>query len=367
MAINLFIVDDSATARAGLKALLSHCKQFKVIDVASNPLIAIKKMQLKRWPDVIISDLVMPEMDGVSFLQYLNQHRPTPFIVFSNHTSDNRLHSVDALIQGAIDVIAKPDFTDSNAIKTTQNQLTEAILGATTQARSNALFHAFRTRKASRQQPSELKPTKQLKPVEVVAIGSSTGGTTLIEKLLSHASPLCPPILVVQHMPADFTETFAKRINQYCQIHVKEAEDNEVIQQGTAYIAKGGLHMIIKRTVHGDKINLIKSVNEDKHAPSVDKLMLSIADIYYQRAIGIVLTGMGKDGAQGLLSMRNHGAMTIAQHKNDCAVYGMPKAAVEVGAATFQYTTKSIIELISSIQFKACNLPPKKADASPDQ
>lgn len=363
MTINVYIVDDSATARTALRLLLEDSDEINVLGVASNPLIALKRMS-KQWPDVIISDLEMPAMDGIEFLRYLQRNRPTPFIVFSNHTGSSALSSVEALSLGAVEIIAKPDFyTDDanaikadiiNAVKAAANVSSvplpeKALEPVATKANARALVKAPRETtepEAASELPESVREQSQRR-FDIYALGSSTGGTTLIERLLRQLDSNSPPVLIVQHMPEHFTEAFAKRINRFCKIDVKEARDGDILKKGLALIAPGGKHMQLKHGAHGFFVSVEGGDYVNRHKPSVDVLFDSIANIHAEHSLGVILTGMGKDGAKGLLHMKESGALTIAQSEQGCAVYGMPKAAMAIEAANYQLSVGQIEQLLS--------------------
>ncbi|NRA42438.1 MAG: chemotaxis response regulator protein-glutamate methylesterase [Pseudomonadales bacterium] len=367
MTINVFIVDDSATARTALSLILEASDEVNVLGFASNPRIALKRMD-KLWPDVIISDLEMPEMNGFEFLQFLNRHHPTPFVVFSNYTQSSAAASVEALSQGAVDIISKPNFSRDN-LDDTREEVLNAIkaaadlgrklklkkiptLEATPDANAETeLSDQYKKRHLSMQLDLNVKiPKIKRQQYAMIAIGSSTGGTIVIEKILRQLPANCPGIVIVQHMPERFTAAYANRINALCQIKVKEAEPGDQIKPGLALIAPGGKHMrvVCKKGVYS--ISLFDGDSVNRHKPSVDVLFHSIAEFGKGDSLGILLTGMGKDGAKGLLAMHKSGAMTIAQAEEDSAIYGMPKAAMAIGAANHQLNSSQIAKLMSTIK-----------------
>lgn len=362
MTINVFIVDDSATARTALRLILETSDDINVLGVASNPLIALKRM-VKTWPDVIISDIEMPEMDGIAFLQYIQRNKPTPFIVFSNHTGSSAVTSVEALAKGALDIIPKPNFNNAESLEEASIEILNAVRAAARMEHRPPLS------------PRELPLPEGIKPLvtretrvevpiheagevaalprdnySVIAIGSSTGGTTIIEKILVELGPQSPGVVIVQHMPELFTKAFANRINQFCRIHVKEAEDGDVIKPGVALIAPGGKHMAVMRKPTGYAVQVFDGDYVNRHKPSVDVLFNAVADHFQKDALGIILTGMGKDGAKGLMRMKTMGATTIAQAEEDCAVYGMPKAAKAMDAVDIELNSAQIAVALSRLK-----------------
>ena len=346
MPINVFLVDDSATVRTVLKIILEKDPEICVVGVAANAEIALKKMA-KQWPDVIVSDLEMPGMHGLDFLKYIKANRPTPFVVCSSHVGPGAKASIDALALGAVDIIAKPNIGVESYLEEITAAITQSIKAAAcVGARNVTATHAKQT-EPSRTVDSITPPNRRA--VSVIAIGSSTGGTTVVEHLLKQMTPDMPGILIVQHMPKHFTELFAKRLNTICSIEVKEAEHGDVVRKGRALIAPGGRHMKLV----GQGINLSVCVSDEppvnRHKPSVDVLFRSVTSQVGARSMGIILTGMGEDGAAGLLEMRRIGAATIGQDQTSSAVYGMPRAAMEMGAVEWQMSYLAMPEFIQQI------------------
>lgn len=371
MTTNVFIVDDSATARTALRLILETSTDINVIGVASNPLIALKRMN-SHWPDVIISDIEMPEMDGFEFLRYLNRHHPTPFIVFSNYTGSSAMSSVEALSRGAVEIIPKPNFANTESLEETSVNILNAVRAAAKivpkilQKNSMPLVE-FAERRAQGNATQSIKPDiNELiatnEPIEtdkvltrqvfsLIAVGSSTGGTTIIEKILRNLNRQSPPVVIVQHMPELFTKAFANRINQFCEIDVKEAEDGDILQPGMAVISPGGKHIkVVRKHTVGYCVQVFDGDYVNRHKPSVDVLFNSVADVVKKEALGIILTGMGKDGAKGLLAMKQVGAETIGQEESDCAVYGMPKAAHALGAVDQEMSSVEIAFLVAQLK-----------------
>lgn len=368
MTTNVYIVDDSATARTALKIILENSDDINVLGVASTPLIALKRMQ-KAWPDVIISDIEMPEMDGIEFLRYLQRNRPTPFIVFSNYTGSSADISIEALALGAVDIITKPDFSADN-INETRDHILSAVKAA-----ANAAVKGRRTKNTSTVSvaptvdngkalnlPEGHKRTSAIPVIDIpdlpelprhhfslTAIGSSTGGTTVIEKILRMQTKEQPGLVIVQHMPENFTKAFASRVNNFCSILVKEAEDGDLIKPGVALIAPGGKHMRVASYRGELTVQVFDGDMVNRHKPSVDVLFNSVAEFVGDAAVGVILTGMGKDGAKGLLNMHRGGALGFAQDEKDCAVYGMPKAAVAIGAVDYELSSDEIAATLQTI------------------
>lgn len=347
MPIQVFIVDDSATVRTVLKMILEKDPEISVLGVAANPDIALKKMA-KQWPDVIVSDLEMPGMHGLDFLRYLREHRPTPFVVCSSHVGPGAKASIDALALGAVDIIAKPNIGVESFL--------EEITAAITQSVKAAAQVAVRPAPLGRSSELPVPPPIPVAPAipipaarraaSVIAIGSSTGGTTLVEYLLKSLTPESPGVLVVQHMPRHFTELFARRLNTVCAIEVKEAVDGDAVCRGRALIAPGGLHMKLAGQGSALQVQVVDEAPVNRHKPSVDVLFRSVARVLGPRAMGIILTGMGEDGAAGLLDMRRAGAVTLGQDQASSAVYGMPRVAMEIGAVETQLPYSAIPDFI---------------------
>lgn len=330
MPINVFLVDDSATVRAVLKIILEKDKDICVIGVAATADIALKKMS-KQWPDVIVSDLEMPGMHGLEFLKYIREHRPTPFVVCSSHVGPGAKASLDALALGAIDIISKPNIGVESYLEEITNTITQSVKAAA----CSTPRHATDTTKKIPPTPISTAPSVRRTPT-VIAIGSSTGGTTVVEYLLRQMQAESPCVLIAQHMPKHFTTLFAKRLNSICAIDVREAVDGDKIEKGCALIAPGGMHMMLTKQNNALHVRITDDPPVNRHRPSVDVLFRSVAAQLGAKAMGIILTGMGEDGAAGLLEMRRAGATTIGQDQATCAVYGMPRVAMENGAVESQ-------------------------------
>ena len=341
MPIHVMIVDDSATVRTVLKMILEKDPDIIVIGVAPNPDIALKKMQ-REWPDVIVSDLEMPGMHGLDFLRYLKENHPTPFVVCSSHVGPGAQASLDALALGAVDIIAKPNIGVESFLEDITAAITQSVKAAA-QSKTARVYGTSHKTDAIR---ATLPLLQQRKASSVIAVGSSTGGTTVVEYLLKSLTPQMPGVVIVQHMPKHFTELFAKRLNTICTIEVREAVDGDVITPGLALIAPGGAHMKVQSFNNKLHVRILDEAPVNRHRPSVDVLFRSVAEAVGNKAIGIILTGMGEDGAQGLLAMRKAGAVTIGQDQASSAVYGMPRAAMEIGAVECQLPFTAIPDLI---------------------
>jgi two-component system, chemotaxis family, protein-glutamate methylesterase/glutaminase len=331
--LNVLVVDDSATVRQVLLAVLSEKRGFRVT-VAADPLIAIEKM--KRFlPDVILLDLEMPRMDGMTFLRKIMSEKPLPVVVCSGLTGPRTEAAIRALEIGAVDVITKPKIGIRGFLEESAVLLEDAVRAA-----AGARLGAPRPRRAL--SPGNNTTDVVIPPVlhratseqrdQIVAIGASTGGTEALLQILSQMPAGCPGIVVVQHMPEGFTSAFARRLNGVCQIEVREASHGDKIVPGRAYIAPGNRHMLVHRIGSGYFLEVREGPLVSRHRPSVNVLFRSVAQAAGASAMGILMTGMGDDGADGLLEMKQADALTIAQDEASCVVFGMPREAILRGA-----------------------------------
>ena len=323
--IKVLIVDDSAIVRKVFTEALSKDPEIEVVGSAPDPFVARDKIvQLK--PDVITLDIEMPRMDGLTFLKKLMQYYPLPVIVVSSLTPQGSKMAVEALESGAIEVLAKADSAYS--VGDMSLQLIEKIRLA---ARAN--IHRTRSKPAPPPlmrgaENGALSQTTQ----KVIAIGASTGGTEAIKEVLMQMPPNIPGIVIVQHMPAYFTQSFAERLDSLCGIRVREAKDGDGVMNGQALIAPGNFHMVLKRSGARYFVNIKEGPMVHHQRPAVDVLFNSVAQHAGANAVGVILTGMGSDGAEGMLRMKEAGARTIAQDEASCVVFGMPKEAIRLGA-----------------------------------
>lgn len=323
--IRVLVVDDSAVVRSMLSEQLSKCAGITVVGTAIDPYAARERIaELK--PDVMTLDIEMPRMDGLSFLAKVMKHHPMPVVIVSSLAPENSETALRALQLGAVDVIPKPGSQFS--IPDVKRQLARAVRAAA-QAKLKALVTDLAEQSDA--------PTRTLAGIDtthkVLAIGASTGGTRAIEKVLTALPPDCPGTVVVQHMPAGFTRSFADRLNQLSQVEVKEASHGDVLVPGRVLIAEGGTHILVSRSGARLKVDVRDGPPVRRHKPSVDVLFGSVARSCGRNAVGVLLTGMGDDGAEGLLEMKEAGAHTIAQDEASSVVFGMPRAAIEIGAA----------------------------------
>jgi two-component system chemotaxis response regulator CheB len=327
--IRVLIVDDSALVRKVLTDELSKFEDIEVIGSAVDPYVAREKIARLR-PDVITLDVEMPRMDGLSFLEKLMRHYPIPVVVVSSLTPENSETALRALELGAVEVVSKPGsmYTAPDVSR----QLIRAIRAA---AMAKVRPLGARTAEgAAAERPAQPRGGVPLRTThKIVAIGASTGGTRAIETLLRAMPPDAPGIVIVQHMPANFTASFAARLDQVCAIEVREARDNDPVAPGVALIAPGDRHMVLQRSGARYHVRIKDGPPVHHQRPAVDVLFMSVARNAGRNAVGVILTGMGADGASGLLAMRESGAYTIAQDEASCVVFGMPREAIRLGAA----------------------------------
>lgn len=329
--IKVMIVDDSAVARSVLQEALLTAPDMRVIGVAPDPLFALPKME-REWPDVIITDIEMPRMDGLTFVRQIMEQRPTPFVVCSSLTDAGSSTAFEALDAGAVSIITKPTLHVSDFLRARSDDVIAAV-------RAAAHANTQRTRLKAAPRPQGLLKVKR--PAEtamsttsdrLIAIGISTGGTQALEYVLSQLPADNVGLAVVQHMPPEFTRQFAERLNKICAIDVSEAKDGDRILPGRALIAPGGHHMRVKRSGAQYRVEIFDGPPVSRHRPSVDVLFRSVAAAAGRNALGIIMTGMGDDGARGLRDMFDAGAQTVAQDEASSVVYGMPREAVKHGA-----------------------------------
>lgn len=353
MGIRVFIVDDSAVVRKVLAELLEGVAGIEVIGSAQDPIFAQSKMK-KDWPDVIILDVEMPRMDGITFLKQIMVERPTPVVMCSTLTEDGSKTSLQALSLGAIDVVAKPKAKLKTSLPEVSQELITAIRTA---AKANMAGVKPRRIAPVPRVSSKLtadamlskgisRNTKKTGPM--IAIGASTGGTQALEAVLTALPANTLPILIVQHMPEKFTHTFANRLNELCKVDVKEAENNDALLPGRVLIAPGGKHMILQTTQFGASVQVKDGPLVSRHKPSVDVLFRSVSKYAGGNALGIIMTGMGDDGARGIKEMHDSGAKTIAQNEETCVVYGMPQEAVKLGAIDQEIPLHEIPQIIAA-------------------
>lgn len=337
--IRVLIVDDSAVVRQVFKRALERDPEIKVIGVAADPYIARDLIEADA-PDVITLDVEMPRMDGLTFLRRLMAHYPIPTIVVSSLTQDGTKLGIEALHAGAVQVLAKPQ--NAYSVGDLEQSLVHAVKAAS-RANVSRLVHTPDIDRSS----LALTCTTN----KVLAIGASTGGTRAIEEILLKLPADCPSTVIVQHIPEHFSRSFANRLNDICRMEVSEAVDGDSVTTGRVLIAPGNNHMILRRSGARYHIEIKPGPAVSGHRPSVDVLFRSVARVAGQNAVGVLLTGMGSDGARGLLEMKDAGAVTLTQDEQTCVVYGMPMQAVKLGASMKQVPIQDMAsEIVNSIQ-----------------
>lgn len=353
--IKVLIVDDSAVVRQILTAVLEDDSSIEVIGVASDPVFAMEKMR-HCWPDVIVLDVEMPRMDGITFLKKLMALHPTPVVICSTLTEKGAETTMQALSAGAISIIAKPKIGLKKFLQDDSESLIAAVKGAARANLKRLLAVSGAIAPVAKLTADVILPAAHQAMAEttdrVVAIGTSTGGTQALEAVLSALPRISPGIVIVQHMPEKFTGAFAARLDGVCQIEVREAANGDRVLPGRALIAPGGRHMLLKRSGAQYHVEIIDGPPVSRHRPSVDVLFRSVAKCAGKNSLGIIMTGMGDDGAKGLKEMHDMGARTIAQDEESCVVYGMPKEAMKLGAVDRSLTLLAIPEAISGFGFQ---------------
>ncbi len=333
--IKVLIVDDSASVRQVMSEVLSADPAIEIIGTAPDPYVAARKIAAMT-PDVITLDVEMPRMDGLTFLRKIMEQHPIPVVICSSLTEQGSQIMLDALDAGAVDVISKPHMGTSQFLRDSHLRIRDAVraaaaanltsLGtgksAAASARNQAANHKTR--------PAALRRTTD----KVICIGASTGGTRALQTVLTELPGTCPGILIVQHMPRHFTEAFANRLNGLCAITVREARDGDAVLRGHALIAPGDRHLLLRRSGASYYAEIRDGPLVSRHRPSVNVLFRSAARNAGANAMGILMTGMGDDGAKGLLELRQEGAITIAQSEESCVVFGMPREAIRIDAAS---------------------------------
>ena len=328
--IKVLVVDDSAVVRQVVASVLGMDPGIEVIAAVADPILAIARMNVQ-WPDVIVLDIEMPRMDGITFLKKIMAERPTPVVICSTLAEAGAQTSMAALAAGAVAIINKPKIGLKQFLEDASQDMVSAVKAAA-HANVKVLRTSIKNTADVIMQPTAEKHSAMIQTTErVVALGTSTGGTQALEWVLSSLPRVTPGIVIVQHMPEKFTAAFAERLNNLCQIEVKEAKNNDRVINSRALIAPGGKHMLLRRTGAQYYVEVMDGPLVNRHRPSVDVLFRSVAKCAGANALGVIMTGMGDDGAAGLLEMRNAGARTVGQDEASCVVYGMPKEAVKRG------------------------------------
>lgn len=353
--INVMIVDDSALVRETLKRILEQDKSIKVIATASDPIIALKKLETNS-PDVIILDIEMPRMDGLTFLKKIRTEFNIPVIICSSMVDSGSSNALTALEFGAFDIIQKPKIGTKQFIEESHILLCDAVKAANL-SKNKAYISQSVSGPVTTQKTNNTEPQKKTKldfcsavppklsadvilqkgdgtiietTEKIVVIGASTGGTEALRVLLEQLPSDAPGIVIVQHMPEKFTKSFAERLDGICKVHVAEAQNNDSVIRGTVLIAPGNKHTLVKRSGARYYVEVKDGPLVSRHRPSVDVLFRSTARYAGKNAVGVILTGMGDDGAHGMREMREAGAYTIAQDEKSCVVFGMPNEAIKL-------------------------------------
>lgn len=325
--IKVLIVDDSAVVRQSLTQILESDREIEVLATAADPFIAAQKMATE-VPDVITLDVEMPRMDGITFLKKIMSQHPIPIVIISSLTARGTETAIHALEFGAIDVLKKPVW-NKDAIGEAELRIIEVVKAASKavikRKAGTALREAIANKPSTNQ--SMIRTTDK-----IVVVGASTGGTEAILQFLEAMPIDCPGIVIVQHMPESFTKSFAERLNRICKITVREAVNGESILKGQALIAPGNKHLEVKRSGARYYVEVRDGEPVNRHRPSVDVMFFSAAKYAGRNAVGIIMTGMGADGAKGMLDLKNSGARTIAQDEKSSIVFGMPKEAIKLNA-----------------------------------
>ncbi|MGE0473031.1 MAG: chemotaxis response regulator protein-glutamate methylesterase [Nitrospirales bacterium] len=325
--IRVLVVDDSALIRNVMREILSQDSEIEVVGSAPDPYVARDKIKTLN-PDVLTLDVEMPKMDGLTFLQKLMAARPMPVVMVSSLTEQGAATTLQALESGAVDFVTKPTVDIQHGLSDLADQITRKVkiaAQATVKKRTPPADCAERI-KALAAQSAMIKTTDT-----IIAIGASTGGTEALRELLEVLPPNMPPIVMTQHMPERFTKSFADRLNELCQIHVKEAREGDSVIPGQALLAPGNYHMELRRSGARYYVSLNQEAPVNRHRPSVDAMFRSVARYAGGNSLGVILTGMGNDGAAGMLEMKKAGAFNLAQDEASCVVFGMPKEAIKAG------------------------------------
>lgn len=347
--IKVLVVDDSMIVQDTLSQILNLDAEIEVINTASDPYEAVKKIA-EDLPDVITLDIEMPRMDGLTFLGKLMKQHPIPVVVISSIADEGSEKGIRALQLGASEIITKPKLSNSEQFAEYSIRITDAVKAAAMTERTKVKQSEKPLSKTTQIQnvPGQSSTFPNLNSEKLILIGASTGGTEVISKILKNIRTDLPGILIVQHMPGEFTKAFSKRLNQECQIFVKEAENGDIIKQGSVYIASGFNHLQVVKAGNALKCKLEMRPLVNRHRPSVDVLFNSASSFPGKNITAILLTGMGSDGAKGLLELQEAGAMTIAQDEKSAVVFGMPKEAIKLNAAKMVMNPDELIKYLNS-------------------
>jgi two-component system, chemotaxis family, protein-glutamate methylesterase/glutaminase len=334
--IRVLIVDDSASVRQMLTRVLESDPEIEVVGVAADPYIAVERIR-QNPPDVITLDVEMPRMDGLTFLEKIMSQHPIPTVICSTLTEAGSDIALQALERGAVEIITKPKLGAQEFFEESRIRICEAVKSA-----AGARLRKLRVNRAAMQASPKLTADAVLdKPLanramiqtteKVVVVGASTGGTEALREFLEAMPADCPGIVIVQHMPETFTARFAERLDQICRVTVREAKDGDTVIRGQALIAPGNRHLLLKRSGARYYVEVKDGPLVSRHRPSVDVLFRSAASYAGRNVVGVIMTGMGDDGAKGMLEMKQTGAVNLAQDEDSCVVFGMPAEAIKLG------------------------------------
>lgn len=351
--IQVMIVDDSAVVRQTLTALIDDTRDMEVVTTAADPLIAEKKLKTLE-PDVIVLDIEMPRMDGITFLRRIMAEKPLPVVICSSKAEEKSQNAMDALEAGAVEIIRKPQMGTKQFLEESRILICDAVRAAAqTRVKKRAALkpESFSQKVAPKLTADAVIPEAPTRSVidtteKVIAVGASTGGTEALRLFLEALPVNAPGIVIVQHMPEKFTKSFAERLDTLCAINVKEAENNDSILRGRALIAPGNRHMLMKRSGARYYVEVKEGPLVCRHRPSVDVLFRSAARYGGKNVIGVIMTGMGDDGARGMLELKEAGGFNIAQDEKSCVVYGMPGEAVKRGGVDEIISLEKIADLV---------------------
>lgn len=347
--IKVFVIDDSAVVRSAFKRIFDTARDIELIGAANNPVDAFPMFARVGLPDVFLLDIEMPKMDGLEFLQLINQQKPVPVIICSTMVGAGSSAAIDAMRMGAVDVVQKPNINVGKFFDDATEEFLEKVRAA---SKAKVRFNSqIATKKYTLTKEEYGKNSALPASKKIVAIGSSTGGVQVIEEIVKNLKPNHPAIVITQHMPVGFTKSFADRLNSLASFSdIREASEGDKLLPGRILIAPGDLHMEIKKSGFSYEVTLKDYPRVSSHKPSVNVLFESMAKEVGAQGIGVILTGMGEDGASGMLSMKNAGALTYAQDEKSCTVYGMPKKAVEFGGVKMSLSIFEIANMINNLR-----------------
>jgi two-component system chemotaxis response regulator CheB len=353
MTIKVFVVDDSAVVRQALAHMLAGNTEVQLVGSAPNPLLAMEAIR-KSTPDVLLLDIEMPGMDGLTFLRQIMAGTPIPTVICSTLSTDGSKVALEALSAGAVAVMAKPKMGLKQYLEDSRHELIQNLkTAAKSRPRARAISNEANAAKAQVGRASVLSSIHAFAMNKPVVIGSSTGGTQALEQVLSQLPADAPGIAITQHMPEKFTAMYAQRLDTICAMNVREAKDGDRLERGLALIAPGGLHMQLRKTAGQYFVHVADGPPVNRHKPSVDVLFKSAAECGGRDVLGVIMTGMGDDGARGMKVLHDGGARTIAQNEETCVVFGMPKEAIKLQAVDDVLPLEQIAQAILKFDSRA--------------